>query len=226
MEHELVSEGKCIYCEDVFSQKEIVKHLATHLAQIEKESTGKNPSNYVHVEVEADEMFLHILVKGNAQMKIIDKFLREIWLECCGHMSEFRHKNFKIKMKDLVEDVFQPRIKIFHDYDFGTTTRVLLKARKQYQLDLKEKIILLSRNEPLKIMCTSCKKKPAINICAVCYYHEMAFYCEKCSVKHAETCEDFAEYAEMPVVNSPRMGQCAYTGGSIDLERDGVYKNK
>jgi len=73
-------------------------------------------------------------------------------------------------------------------------------------------------------MCTSCKKKPAINICVVCCYEEMAFFCEKCSVIHAETCEDFADYAEMPVVNSPRMGECGYTGGRIDTKRDGVYK--
>lgn len=42
-------------------------------------------------------------------------------------------------MSHKVEDVFQPRIKIYHDYDFGTTTRVFLKARKHYQLNLKEK---------------------------------------------------------------------------------------
>jgi len=57
-----------------------------------------------------------------------------------------------------VEDVLQPRIKIFHDYDFGSTTRVFLKGIKHYQLDLKENVILLSRNEPLKFMCTLCKE--------------------------------------------------------------------
>jgi hypothetical protein len=226
MEHELISEGKCLYCEDLFLQKEIGKHLAKHLAQMETKSVGTNPVNYVHIEVEAGEMFLHILVKGDAKMKIIDKFLRGIWLECCGHLSEFGHKDFKIKMNDLVEDVFQPRIKIYHDYDFGTTTRVILKAHKQYQLALKEQIILLSRNEPLKFMCNLCKKKPAVYLCSICWYETEAFYCEKCSKKHAETCEDFADYAEMPVVNSPRMGECGYTGGIIDIERDGVYKKK
>jgi hypothetical protein len=30
----------------------------------------------------------------------------------------------------------------------------------------------------------------------------------------------------MPVVNSPRMGVCAYMGGSIDKQRDGVYVKK
>jgi len=225
MEQELKSEGKCLYCNELLSQAEILKHLAKHLAQMEKDATGDNQSNYCHVEVEANEMFLHLLVKGDAPMKTIDKFLRDIWLECCGHMSEFRHKNFKIKMKDVVEDVFQPKVKIYHDYDFGTTTRVFLNAKKQYQLNLKEPIILLSRNEPLKLMCVSCKTEPAINICAVCYYQEMAFFCKKCSKIHAKTCEDFADYAEMPIVNSPRMGECGYTGGRIDKARDGVYKN-
>ncbi|HDR51364.1 MAG TPA: hypothetical protein ENN90_07050 [Mariniphaga anaerophila] len=51
-----------------------------------------------------------------------------------------------------------------------------------------------------------------------------AFFCETCSEKHAEECEDFADYAEMPVVNSPRMGECGYDGGTIDLERDGPFK--
>ena len=223
MTQELKSEGKCLFCGKMFSKRGIGKHLATHLAQMQKES-DENKINYVHVEVEAFVMFLHLLVKGDAQMKVIDKFLRDIWLECCGHLSAFGHKNFKIAMSRRVEDVFQPRIKIYHDYDFGTTTRVFLKAYKHYQLNLKEKIILLSRNEPLKIMCSMCKKKPAVNICTACWYEKEAFFCEACSEKHAEVCEDFNDYAQMPVVNSPRMGECNYTGGTIDLERDGPYK--
>ncbi|KAF0237596.1 MAG: hypothetical protein FD181_1834 [Prolixibacteraceae bacterium] len=226
MEQEIKSEGRCLYCDTLFSQSEIGKHLAKHIAAMEKENPGKIVSNYVHVEVEAGEMFLQLLVKGDTTMKTIDGFLRDIWLECCGHLSGFGHKNFKIKMKDKVEDVFLPKIKIYHDYDYGTTTRVFLNAKKQYQLNLKDKIILLSRNEPLKVMCSLCKKKPAINICSVCWYEGAALYCAQCSAKHAEKCEDFEDYAKMPVVNSPRMGECGYSGGSIDLERDGTYREK
>jgi hypothetical protein len=224
MEQEIKSEGKCLYCDELLSQSAIGRHLAKHLGLMEKESAGKSQSNFCHVEVEAGEMFLHLLVKGDAPMKTIDGFLRDIWLECCGHLSGFGHKKFKIKMKDRVEDVFQPKVKIYHDYDYGTTTRVFLNAKKQYQLALKEQIILLSRNEPLKLMCALCEIEPAINLCSVCCYQEMAFYCKKCSKKHAKTCEDFADYAEMPVVNSPRMGECGYIGGRIDKARDGVYK--
>ena len=220
----LTSEGKCLYCNQIFSQKEIGKHLAKHLAEKEKADTGDKDQNYCHIEVEANKMFLHLLVKGDATMKKIDQFLREIWLECCGHMSEFGHKQFKVSMSYKVKFVFEPQVKIYHDYDFGTTTRVFLKGLKQYQLNLKENILLLSRNEPLKIMCVMCKSEPAVNLCTSCNYDEDAFFCAKCSEKHEKVCSDFADYAGMPVVNSPRMGECGYEGGSIDTERDSVYK--
>jgi hypothetical protein len=54
-------------------------------------------------------------------------------------------------------------------------------------------------------------------------YDEDASFCNECAKKHAKKCDDFAEYAAMPVVNSPRMGVCGYEGGRIDTERDGVF---
>jgi hypothetical protein len=224
MEEELKSEGKCLYCDKMFPQNEIGKHLAKHLSDKEKSDNNRTTQTFCHIVVDAGEYFIHLLVKGDASMKVIDSFLKDIWLECCGHMSGFGHNNFKVSMNHKVIDVFDTRIKIFHDYDYGTTTRVFLKGLKNYQLNLKEKIILLSRNEPLKLMCATCKKKPAVNICTTCNYDDYSFFCESCSEKHEKVCEDFADYSSMPIVNSPRMGECGYTGGVIDIERDGVYK--
>jgi hypothetical protein len=226
MEETLTSEGVCIYCNKTFLQKEMPKHLAAHLVQMEKLQHDKPCKTYCHVEVEADEMFLHLLVKGIAEMEVIDDFLKAIWLECCGHLSTFRHKNFKISMSNLVQEVFLPKIKIEHDYDFGTTTTVTLIARKHYQLNLKENIILLSRNEPLKFLCGICEKKPATVLCAECNWNTYAFFCNSCAKKHETECNGFADYAKMEVVNSPRMGQCGYEGGTIDKKRDGPFKLK
>jgi hypothetical protein len=221
MEENYASEGRCIYCNQIFSKRGMGKHLA----EIEKTDSDKNTQSYHHIVVDASEMFLHLLVKGDTKMKNIDQFLRDIWLECCGHLSGFGHKNFDIEMHHKVDDVFEPGMKIFHDYDYGTTTRLLLKGLKQYRLNLRENIILLSRNEPLKIMCTSCKKKPAIHFCTICIWEsDDAYFCESCSEMHKKNCEDFDDYGSMPIVNSPRMGVCGYSGGSIDLERDGIYK--
>jgi hypothetical protein len=221
MEHELKSEGKCLFCNQLFPQKEIGKHLASHLVKMEKDDTSKSPETFCHIEVESGVMFLHLLVKGKASMKKIDTFLKDIWLECCGHLSSFSHNNSKIAFTQKVMDVFETWAKIDHDYDYGDTTSVSLKGIKNYALKLNEDIVLLSRNQPLKLICAKCEKHPAENICTVC---DWDFYCESCSSKHEKECDDFADYAKMPVVNSPRMGVCGYMGGHIDTERDGVHK--
>ncbi len=223
MEKELKSEGKCLFCNQTFSQKEIRKHLDLHLIKMQKEDVVKSTEAFCHIVVESGVMFLQLMVRGNCTMKRIDKFLQDIWLDCCGHLSNFGHQDYKIKVTHKVSDVFETRVKIYHDYDYGDTTRIFLKGIKNYELKLKEDIVLLSRNEPLKLICTKCKKQPAANICTVCDWN---FYCESCSVKHEEECEDFNDYAKMPVVNSPRMGICGYTGGHIDKERDGAYTVK
>jgi hypothetical protein len=224
MEQELQSFGKCLFCEQKLKQAEIGKHLTTHLAEIEVKEKAKVKKNYHHIVIEAGEMFLHILVDGNAKMKALDNFLRKIWLECCGHLSNFGHKNYKISLSNTVSDIFMPKVKIYHNYDYGSTTRIELKSVKTYLIPLKESLILLSRNEPLKLMCGTCKKQPAVSLCSVCIQDQFAFFCENCAEKHQEVCSDFENYANMPVVNSPRMGVCGYEGGTIDKGRDGAYK--
>ena len=223
MSEELTSEGKCLYCEQVFSQKEIVKHVAKHLAEKEKTESGTKTQTYYHIVVEADIMFLHLLVKGTASLKPIDTFLRKIWLECCGHMSGFRKGRVEIGMSKKVQDILANKEKLVYEYDSGSTTRLYVKGLKHYELNETSTIILLSRNEPLQIMCSTCGKEPAVCMCSTCCWEMDAFFCKKCAKKHAKECEDFADYSEMPVVNSPRMGVCGYEGGTIDLERDGVY---
>jgi hypothetical protein len=154
--------------------------------------------------------------------------LRDIWLECCGHDSGFRiNRGEEIEMDKIVGNVLTPKTKILHDYDYGTTTRTFIKSIKVYDLGFDDDdIILLSRNEPLKIMCSVCNKKAATVLCSVCLWEGDSFFCTTCAKKHAKTCDDFDDYARMDVVNSPRMGECGYEGGSFDKERDGVYKER
>lgn len=90
---------------------------------------------------------------------------------------------------------------------------------------MKKDLVLLSRNEPLQFMCDICKEKPAVEICTThMYTTDQYMFCSSCSKKHARKCDDFKDYSGMPVVNSPHMAVCGYTGGTIDVERDGVYK--
>ena len=224
MKKVLKSEGKCIYCGEMFPQKGIAKHLAKHLSDLEKEKPAENERGY-HISVNTGEMFLQLLVKGSATFKTLDSFLRKIWLDCCGHLSGFRHKDFQIRTSEKLFRVLSEKMKIEYVYDYGSSTLFSLLVAGVYQIEPKESVVLLSRNEPLRIMCRVCEKKPASFICTVHMYEtEECLFCTTCAEEHGKVCDDFEDYASMPVVNSPRMGVCGYEGGTIDVERDGVYE--
>jgi hypothetical protein len=113
-----------------------------------------------------------------------------------------------------------------YEYDFGSSTNLTLEVVSEYPIKAEKDIVLLSRNEPLSMICSSCGKAAATQICMACIYDEASYFCDKCARKHAKKCEEFDDYASMPIVNSPRMGVCGYTGGTIDIERDGVYQKE
>ena len=113
-----------------------------------------------------------------------------------------------------------------YEYDFGSTTALQIKVGKAFSISAHNDLVLLSRNEPLQILCRVCAAKSATQICSVHLWEGTGLFCDGCAGKHAETCEDFADYAQMPVVNSPRMGVCGYEGGIIDTEHDGVFVDK
>jgi hypothetical protein len=129
----------------------------------------------------------------------------------------------EVPMSRKVKDVFYKDYKLEYQYDFGSTTQLKVKAIEVFPFKAEKSIVLLSRNEPLEILCHDCGKSPASKICTVCMGEDEYMFCDKCAKKHAKKCPDFDDYAQLPVVNSPRMGVCAYEGGIIDIERDGIF---
>lgn len=222
----LKSKGKCPFCDKVSAKAGISRHLSTHL----KKQPINPASQAFHVLVQNGQYFLHLLVDGNASLTKLDKYLRSIWLECCGHLSQFSIGGTwggrEIGKSRKAKDIFRKGLKMNYVYDFGTSTELDIKVMGEYALAVKNGIELLSRNEPLEIYCHLCKTKPAVEVCAVHWYDDGGFmFCEKCVSKHAKTCPDAADYSMMPIVNSPRVGECGYEGGRIDLERDGAFVN-
>ncbi len=248
MNEKITSKGKCIFCKKTYTQRGINRHLKAHLKKMQEAKQDKKESFLLKIDTNPrygkTPYFLYLWIDGNSKVELIDDYLRKIWLECCGHLSSFVDKerknnpfslDFSLENADLypgeipmdkkVKDVFHKGQKIEYTYDFGSSTYLLISVEEVYQLKAPEKIVLLSRNEPLKIICEECGKKPATIICSVHYYDENSLFCDKCAKKHAKECDDF-EYAALPVVNSPRFGVCAYEGGIIDTERDGIYKGE
>lgn len=131
----------------------------------------------------------------------------------------------EIPMSRKAKKAFYEGRKVEYEYDFGSTTHLQLTVMGEYPCKADKAIVLLSRNEPPAIKCHSCGRGTAVKMCTVCGYDDDDYmFCAKCAGKHAKKCEDFADYASMPVVNSPRTGVCGYEGGTIDTTRDGVLK--
>jgi len=161
---------------------------------------------------------MHLEVPADATLEELDDFLRNIWLECCGHMSAFEIKG-KIysvapmadfddeTMEAILYDVLSPEMEFYHEYDFGSTTHLKLKVVSQEQGQIKGKsITVLARNEPPTFVCISCGKM-ATNVCTECIYSDEGLLCDRCAAEHK-----CGEEMLLPIVNSPRVGVCGYTG--------------
>ena len=173
--------------------------------------TGKNLF-YFHVSgAYNNDYFLHLLLSENTTLERLDRFLREIWLECCGHMSSFSYERYgdEINKRRKIEDVFKPGLELKYQYDFGSTTELNIKAIDMYQGKTEEKknIQIIARNAQPIIPCDECGKNPAVQICTECQWAEGGWLCDVCAENH-----ECGEEMMLPVVNSPRTGVCGYTG--------------
>ena len=150
----------------------------------------------------------------------LDDFLREIWLECCGHLSAFRidGRSYAVvsmdgfderNMNHAMEKVLYPDIKFYHEYDFGTTTELTLRVLVEEEFKAPANgIKLLARNTPPEFFCMNCPS-PATQLCVKCSWEGdgQGLLCGKCVAKHECDEEMF-----LPMVNSPRVGMCGYQG--------------
>ena len=234
----ITAEGKCVFCDGLYADTDIARHLGSHLKKMADASAKRK---MLHLSVKSEPHFLHLLVAETTTFEDLDDFLRDIWLECCGHLSGFRIGDRQVTLDAIRDDFFgndddidfdesidqyvKKGTKMTYDYDYGSTTRLEIKVMNIYAIprsEVAEDFVLLSRNEPLKLRCEVCERKPGEVVC-ILLHEEASLFCAACAKQHEKECEDFADYAALPLVNSPRTGVCAYEGGSIDQERDGIW---
>ena len=110
-------------------------------------------------------------------------------------------------MGEKMEDILTPGQKLIYEYDFGSTTELLLNVISEFEGTLKKgKVEILARNEAPRIKCNQCEK-PATTICTDCFYDDQGWLCDDCARKH-----DCDEEMSLLLVNSPRTGVCGYEG--------------
>ncbi|MFB6372109.1 MAG: hypothetical protein ABEN55_03115, partial [Bradymonadaceae bacterium] len=83
-------DGTCLICGETAADSEMTSHLARCIGAAESRG-GRETDRGLLIEAEAalTPHWLHALAPASATFANLDAFLRESWLECCGHLSEF-----------------------------------------------------------------------------------------------------------------------------------------
>lgn len=144
--------GLCYLCGKIMAKSEMSEHVSACIKK--KELTGTQ--KYFRLAVSGDysinppDYWLIIEAKVNATLESLDLFLRDVWLECCGHLSVFHiggksyycenyfiepAENGEEKMKDYrldqvlrFDETLHAGTKFSYEYDFGSTTELKLKV--------------------------------------------------------------------------------------------------
>lgn len=223
------STGKCNLCGLTFAKTGMTRHLQACWGKrtVSEEVFPGSAGRKVHegrvflIAVGSrysSDYWMHLEVPAAAMLVVLDRFLRDIWLECCGHMSAFEingRRYYSSAAREMagqsmnfeIGRVLAPGVKAFHKYDFGTTTELTLSVSAERKgLTDGKSIRVLARNDPPQILCQSCGKA-ATKVCTQCIYEGEGWLCDECARKH-----DCGEDMFLPVVNSPRVGMCGYAG--------------
>ncbi len=225
-----ISRGTCALCQGEFSKAAMTKHLEACQRRVAAAvaAAGHKPGrimNHFHLIVEGRDLplyWMHLEVRTELTLADLDRFLRVTWLECCGHMSAFDIGGHRYvsgtgsffatepgeqSLRVPLDRVLHPGLVGFYEYDFGTTTELRLKVLAEETREATgQPIQLLASNTPPLIPCGVCGK-PATSVCSQCVYEEEGWLCADCARTHA-----CGEEMLLPVVNSPRVGMCAYAG--------------
>ncbi len=137
------SYGTCALCGKQTSKGGMTRHLKTCPAEHDV-NHGKSAA-LIHLRAEsAYEPFywIDIEVKADTPLRKLDRFLRDIWLECCGHLSMFRAGNTHYQMDgassgefDDEDDFFEMLQKSFPSVDKKRLEKILANQPRERSMD-------------------------------------------------------------------------------------------
>jgi len=228
MTEKFPDKGKCFYCGKDYSKRGMTSHIKSckareeNITEYQSKSKGKE-TDIFHIIVEGyynPQYWLHLEVPASKKLTDLDGFLRDIWLECCGHLSRFDIDDVSYSvspMTDFDEKTMSAKVgtvldvgtEFTHEYDYGSTTHLSLRVVDKRKGIPHRSIDVMGRNFPPPYICQTCNKRPATWIDLYTDDYEKQLFCRECTgVEHEDDLYD--EY--MPLVNSPRAGVCGYMG--------------
>ena len=226
--------GTCHLCEKTYKATAFTRHLHACIpktlglkpVKIDPGATvGARKARYMMLNVRAygsRDYWLHLGVQTDATLSELDGFLRELWLECCGHMSAFRIQETSYEssswgfddpwadsrsMDVAIGKVLPHKTRGDYTYDFGSSTELCIESKNLYSVPDNrgdpDRIRVLARNIAPEFVCDTCGKPASFLQWDEEDMWEQRHYCNS-----HQPDEDFV----YPLVNSPRCGVCDYMG--------------
>lgn len=181
-------EGQCYICNETYSKSGIFKHLKKctddyFLQGVTNEYERKNLYLIHVIDRYNPSYFMYILVDMRATLSLLDDFLRGIWLECCGHLSEFRINgerysvtldddlmgigfNRNYDMEVSLEETLYKGLSFGYTYDFGSSTELVLTVKECYHNSpMKDTVHIIARNNSIK---GDPYNSPRTGVCGYC----------------------------------------------------------
>ena len=207
-------DGTCAKCHKTVSTYKVNSHLNN--CTLGDKTGTKHRSFILRIEdLDVQRYWMYLKMSETATLDDLDKFLRNVWLECCGHLSEFNINGRRYeRQSEFTEDSLDTKIQakkilenglmFSYTYDFGSSTNLQITVHGEYHDNTKpkNKVEILMRNNQVEEKCKLCGKKAEL-ICAECYYDEAIYLCKSCEEPHGG-------HVVSGIVNSPRMGVCGY----------------
>lgn len=218
------SRGTCLFCGETIVKRSVLKHLQKCPKRMEviqtANASARAEETLWHLRVQgasAKEFWLDMEMNGSVSLDKLDKYLRAIWLECCGHLSNFTIGGWggtEIGKTRKADSIFETGLVLRHLYDFGTTseTDIQVVGLRTGRPLTKHPIQLMARNHQPEALCQECGQ-PAGWVCIQCLYEgdRTGFLCDEHIKNHPHE-----EYGEpMQLFNSPRTGMCGYDGPAV-----------
>ena len=112
-----MSKGQCYLCDGTFSKSAMTRHLKSCTQKESSKVASGNQSSgkkaVFHLMVQgryAPDYWMYLEIPAEVKLEVLDAFLRDIWLECCDHMSDFEIKGRRYSVAPMADlgDIASP----------------------------------------------------------------------------------------------------------------------
>lgn len=209
--------AKCYYCNKELTEKTIKRHMKScsemKKSIQEQSATDKKQRNQFIISIKpkyaGNEYCIYLSIDGTLGLIYIDKFIRDIWVECCGHLSGFKIRGSFYQdhsMNTKLNNILNIDEKFEYEYDFGSTTHLILEVVDIIQVPSSfSQIEIIARNYEINHECEICGAEAKYF-----NYGKDEWECKNCIDKDDDMISEF-DYC-----NSPRDGVCCYEGHKED----------